>query len=70
MNFKHHSASLCDTVLGLNWQGESVEVCETAECRTSGAVQKNERELHSIQFVWEKDCCPALSYYASHESFY
>lgn len=56
------SASLCNTVLDLNWQGESAVVCGTAEYRTSRVVQENERELHGIQLVWEEDCCPILSY--------
>lgn len=60
MNFQHLSDSLCDTILGINWQGESAEACGTAQHRTSGAVQEDERELHSFQLVWEKGCCPVL----------
>jgi len=47
--------------LGVKLAGrKNIEACGTAEYRTSGAVQ--ERELHSVQLVWEKDCCPVLAY--------
>lgn len=45
-------------------------VCGTAEYRTSGAVQENDKELNAVKLLWRKHYCPILSYKSSHDSYY